>query len=73
MAYFQTKYPNLGKFWRALDRKMLIYFIAIWNIFRTFWKFYGHLEQFLLIWYIFSGFGIMYQERSGNPVTDTFF
>jgi hypothetical protein len=22
----------------------------------------------MLIWYIFSGFGIMYQEKSGNPV-----
>jgi hypothetical protein len=27
----QTKNPNLGKFWRALDWKMFIYFVAIWN------------------------------------------
>jgi hypothetical protein len=25
MVYFQTKNPNLGKFWTALDWKMLIY------------------------------------------------
>jgi hypothetical protein len=25
MAYFQTKNPNLGKFWRVLEWKMLVY------------------------------------------------
>jgi hypothetical protein len=40
--------------------------------------FYGHLEYFtdiwvilgpliVFIWSIFSGFGITYQEKSGNP------
>jgi hypothetical protein len=29
--------------------------------------FYDHLVHFVLIWYIFSGFGITYQEKSGNP------
>jgi hypothetical protein len=29
MVSFQTKNPNLGKFWRTLDWKMLIYFMAI--------------------------------------------
>jgi hypothetical protein len=28
--------------------------------------FYGHFEYFTDIWDIFSGFGIMYQEKSGN-------
>jgi hypothetical protein len=27
-----------------------------------------HLVHFVFIWYIFSGFGIMYQEKSGNPL-----
>jgi hypothetical protein len=39
----------------------------IWNILWTCGIFYGHLVHFVLIWYIFSGFGIMYQEESGNP------
>jgi hypothetical protein len=65
--YFQTKSPNLVKFWRASDWKMLIYFTAIWNILRTFGIFYGHLIHFVLIWYIFPHFGTMYQEKSGNP------
>jgi hypothetical protein len=31
-VFFQTKNPNLGKFWRALEWKMLVYFMAIWYI-----------------------------------------
>jgi hypothetical protein len=57
----------LGKFWRASDGKMLICLMAILNILRTFGIFYDHLVHFLFCWYIFSGFGIMYQEKSGNP------
>jgi hypothetical protein len=31
-VYFRAKNHNLGKFWRTLDWKMLIYFMVIWNI-----------------------------------------
>jgi hypothetical protein len=67
MVCFQTKNPDLGKFWRALDLKMFIYFMATWNILRRVGIFYDHLVHFVFIWCIFSGFGIMYQEKSGNP------
>jgi hypothetical protein len=67
MVYFLTKNPNLGKFWRALNWKMLIYCMATWNILLAFGIFCDHLEHFVFIWLIFSGFGIMYQEKSGNP------
>jgi hypothetical protein len=67
MVYFQTKNPNLGKFWTTLDWKMLIYFMAvleystdIWDILRQFGTFCVHLVHF-------SGFGIMHQVKSGNP------
>jgi hypothetical protein len=53
MVCFQTKNPNLGKFCRALDGKMLLYFMAIWHILRTFVIIYDHFEHFVLIWYIF--------------------
>jgi hypothetical protein len=33
---FLTKNPNLGKFWRAFDWKMLIYLMPIWDILQTF-------------------------------------
>jgi hypothetical protein len=41
MAYFQTKNPNCGKFWRALPR---IENVGI---------FYGHLEYFTAFWYTY--------------------
>jgi hypothetical protein len=67
MVFFHTKNPNLDKFRRVLDWKLLIYLMAILNILQTFGIFYDHLVQFVFIWYIFSGFGIMYQEKYGNP------
>jgi hypothetical protein len=68
MVRFQTKNPNLGNFWRALEWKMPIYFLVVWNILRSFGVFYGHLENVVVIWYIFPHFGILCQEKSGNPV-----
>jgi hypothetical protein len=53
MAYFQTKNLNLGKFLRVLKWKMLVYFIAIWDILRPFCIFCGHLGYLMVIWYIF--------------------
>jgi hypothetical protein len=46
MAYFQTKFPTLGKFWRDLQWKMLVYFMAIWSISR---QFHGYV---VAIWFI---------------------
>jgi hypothetical protein len=67
MAFFQTKNPNLGKFWRYVQWKILVKFIAIWS-------FYGHLVYFVAFGYIlwlfgifFPRFGKLHQEKSGNP------
>jgi hypothetical protein len=43
MVYFQTENTNLGKFWRALEWKMLVYFMAPCNILQ-------HLVYFMAIW-----------------------
>jgi hypothetical protein len=59
MVCFQTKNTNLGKFLRALDWKMMIYYMAIWNILLAFGIFYDHLVgtfcvhlvHFLRFWY----------------------
>jgi hypothetical protein len=67
MVYFQIKNPNLDKFLSASDWKMLIYFMATWNVLRTFGIFYDHLVYYRFNLVHFSGFGIMYQEISGNP------
>jgi hypothetical protein len=53
MVYFQTKNPNLCKFWSALDWRMVIYLMAICIILWTFGIFCDHLVHFVFIWYIF--------------------
>jgi hypothetical protein len=57
MVCFQTKNPNLGKFWRALEWKMQVYFVVIWNILRAFgnlWPFgncvMNNLATLLMTW-----------------------
>jgi hypothetical protein len=68
MVYFQTKkIPIWVNFLRALDWKMLMYFIAIRNILRTFGISYDHLVHFCVHLVNFPRFGIVYQEKSGNP------
>jgi hypothetical protein len=62
MAYFQTKNPCNG-------RTMLVYFKAIWSTLRPSGIFCGDLAYFLVIWYIFSRFGMMYHGKSGNPAS----
>jgi hypothetical protein len=49
---------------------MLVYFMPLWNMLQEFGIFYDHSVHFEFIWYIFSGFGIMYQEKSGIPGTN---
>jgi hypothetical protein len=51
---FQTKNPNLGKFWRALERKKLIYILGPFGIFNE------YLGYFRNIWYSLSSFGIFF-------------
>jgi hypothetical protein len=41
--------------------------MAIFYILRPIGNFRGHLVHFVVIWYIFSRFGMLYQEKSGNP------
>jgi hypothetical protein len=51
---------------------MIVYFMDTGSILRSIVIFYGYLVQFVLIWHIFSRFGILYQEKSGNPVQQLF-
>jgi hypothetical protein len=67
MVCFQTKNPNLGKFWRVLHWKRMLFFMDTWSILQSFVIFYVHLVKFMEIWYILPRFGILYQEKSGNP------
>jgi hypothetical protein len=58
MVSFQTKYTNLGKFWRALGGKMLIYILGLLGIFMDIWvilwpfgTFRVHLVHYFWFWY----------------------
>jgi hypothetical protein len=42
--------------------------MTIWSILWPLERFYGHLVNFVVIWYIFPPLGILDQEKSGNPV-----
>jgi hypothetical protein len=48
MFCFQTKNPNLDKFWRVLQWLMLEYFMTVWSILRPLEIFDGHLEYFII-------------------------
>jgi hypothetical protein len=73
MVYFQTKNPNLGKFWRVLQSTILA---LEW---KRFGIFYGHLEYtvpfgiftygHLAIGDIFHRFGTLCPEKAGNPAS----
>jgi hypothetical protein len=64
MIYFQTQTPNLGKFWRALEWKTLVFIMVMWIILRPFDISHVNLEVILVY---FSMFGILCQEKCGNP------
>jgi hypothetical protein len=52
MANFQTKNPDLGKSWRALQWKMLVRYMYIWSILLLFGMFCGHMIYGMVIWHI---------------------
>jgi hypothetical protein len=41
-------------------------FIATWNVLLAFWKIYDLFVYFVVI---LSHFGMLYQEKSGNPAS----
>jgi hypothetical protein len=50
--------------------KRLVYFLAIWYVLRQFGTFCGYFGNLVAIWYISPNFGILRQEKSGNPGGD---
>jgi hypothetical protein len=82
MVCFQTKNSNLGKFWRALEWKVLLYFMINWEYFMAIWHnvhmaVCGHLVYFphfgmfgpRKIWQPWSGYGLsdFFTNTSGHP------
>jgi hypothetical protein len=63
---FLNQTPYLGIFWRALKYKMLKYFMALWNMLRSFGICYGHFGKLVEIWYIFLRFGMCRDSSYGS-------
>jgi hypothetical protein len=67
---FKPKNSNLGKFWRVLQWKMLVYLMVIWSILRSFG---------MAIWYILWLLGIFFpfwyvvQRKIWQPCTPSVF
>jgi hypothetical protein len=72
MVCFQTKNPNLGQFWRVLKWRILEHFRTILSILRPLEIFYGQFVYICGHLVYFPRFGILYQEKSGNPAWDGF-
>jgi hypothetical protein len=59
--------PKMGKFWRVLQWKMMVYFMDTWSILRSFCYIlctFGTVRGNLVY---FPRFGILYREKSGSP------
>jgi hypothetical protein len=67
MVYFQTENSNLGKFWSVLRWKMLANCKAMWSILLHFGIFSCRLVSLVVILVFSPRFGMLHQEKSGNP------
>jgi hypothetical protein len=63
---FKPKIPIWVNFGRSCYKKSW-QIMTISFILRPLEIFYGHLVHFVVIWYNFPRFGILDQEKSGNP------
>jgi hypothetical protein len=54
-----------------LQRKKLVYSMAIWSISLPFGIFYSQLVYFVAVLVYFPHFGMLYKEKSGNPALYT--
>jgi hypothetical protein len=68
MENFQTQNTNFGKFCRALEWIRLEYSMDVLNTYITaIWNILWSFGNLVAIWYIFPHFGIVGQDKSGNP------
>jgi ABC-type uncharacterized transport system permease subunit len=67
MVSFLTQNPSSGILRRTVEWKMLLNIPVIWHILQAFGYILWAFGYVVVIWYIFTRFGILYQEKSGNP------
>jgi hypothetical protein len=63
MVYFHSENPNLGIFWMALIKRILVYSMVLWYILGSFGKFYVNLKKIWLFGIFFKHFGIYLVPR----------
>jgi hypothetical protein len=73
MVSLQTKNSTLDIFWMTLEWKISGIFYGHSVFLKLFVKLFCRLVYFMAIWYIFYQFGVLYQEKSGNPGSTTIF
>jgi hypothetical protein len=62
MVYFHTE----KTYYRGpRNKKTFIHLMVMWYTY----IFYDHLVNFVVVWYIFTRFGLFNQEKSGSPET----
>jgi hypothetical protein len=66
MVYFQTKIPILVYFLYAFEWKIWVYFKAVLVLLSPIGVFYLQWKYSVIIWCIFSNFGMLEKEKSGN-------
>jgi hypothetical protein len=66
MVYLNAKNITNGYILEVLGAENVGTLMASWNILSSFGIFCRHLVYFVVIWYIFSCFGMLHQEKSGN-------
>jgi hypothetical protein len=66
---FTNQKSQFGENFQGLRLKNVDIFKAIWNVSPIYGIFYDQSVHFVFIWYIFSGFGTIHHEKSGNPVS----
>jgi hypothetical protein len=71
MAYVLSNQKfQFGKILEGLAMEDVVCYLAIWSTLLLFAIFCCLLVNFMVTWYIFSCFGMLYQEKSGNPEPD---
>jgi hypothetical protein len=66
-GFFQTKNTNMGKCWRASERKMLVHVMTIWNILLPFGILYGRFGRVCDHLVHFSQFGMFGPRKIWQP------
>jgi hypothetical protein len=71
MVYvFSDQRSQFGEFYvEGLAMEDVGTFVDIWSVYQIF---YGHYLHLVIIWYISPRFGMLCEEKSGNPGSDIF-